>query len=269
MTQAPPRPSALSSSLRESGFLAWYAIAAYAFLHVPLLILAVFSFNKSKFTVWQGFSMDWYRAALGDRDLIDSALNSLIVAAFATALATIVGTLAAYGLWKKSSTWLAGSMYLSLVTPEIVTGVSLLAFFQWIFRFLHLRLGMHTVILAHVAFSVAYVAVVVMARLRSFDPALEEAALDLGANEFGAFQRVTLPYLAPAIAAAAMLAFTVSIDDYVITSLVAGIDSQTLPMVIYAMARRGVNPMLNAVSTIVVVALGTMVLLSERLRSSS
>ena len=108
---------------------------------------------------------------------------------------------------------------------------------------------MHTVILAHVAFSVAYVAVVVMARLRTFDPALEEAALDLGATEFGAFQRVTLPYLMPAIAAAAMLAFTVSIDDYVITSLVAGVDSQTLPMVIYAMARRGVNPMLNAVST--------------------
>src|SRR5262249_18947891 len=159
-------------------------------------------------------------------------------------------------------------MYLSLVTPEIVTGVSLLAFFQWIFRFLHLRLGMHTVILAHVAFSVAYVAVVVMSRLRSFDPALEEAAMDLGANEFGAFLKVPLPYLGPAIAAAAMLAFTVSIDDYVITSLVAGIDSQTLPMVIYAMARRGVNPMLNAISTVIVFVLGAIVMISERLRSA-
>jgi spermidine/putrescine transport system permease protein len=127
---------------------------------------------------------------------------------------------------------------------------------------------LHTVILAHVAFSVAYVVVVVMARLRTFEPALEEAALDLGATEYGAFRRVTLPYLAPAIAAAAMLAFTVSIDDYVITSLVAGVDSQTLPMVIYALARRGVNPMLNAVSTIVVVALGVIVLISERLRSA-
>jgi spermidine/putrescine transport system permease protein len=159
-------------------------------------------------------------------------------------------------------------MYLSLVTPEIVTGVSLLAFFQWVFRFLSLRLGMHTVILAHVAFSVAFVVVVVMARLRSFDATLEEAALDLGATEFGAFRGVTLPYLAPAIAAAAMLAFTVSIDDYVITSLVAGVDSQTLPMVIYALARRGVNPMLNAVSTVVVVVLGAMVMISERLRSA-
>jgi spermidine/putrescine transport system permease protein len=248
--------------------LALYAVCAYAFLHIPLLILAVFSFNASKFTVWQGFSLDWYRAALADRDLLESAFNSLLIATVSTVLATIIGTLAAYGLWKRTSSWLSGSMYLSLITPEIVTGVSLLAFFQWVFRFLNLRLGLHTVILAHVAFSVAYVVVVVMARLRTFESALEEAALDLGATEYGAFWRVTLPYLAPAIAAAAMLAFTVSIDDYVITSLVAGVDSQTLPMVIYALARRGVNPMLNAVSTIVVVALGVIVLVSERLRSA-
>lgn len=246
--------------------LALYAVCVYAFLHLPLLILAVFSFNSSKFTVWEGFSLHWYSAAFADRDLVESTANSLLIAVAATALATLIGTLAAYGLWKRSSAFLAGSLYLSLVTPEIVTGVSLLALFQWSFRFLHLRLGMHTVILAHVAFSIAYVAVVVMARLRTFDPALEEAALDLGATEFTAFRKVTVPYLAPAIAAAAMLAFTVSIDDYVITSLVAGVDSQTLPMVIYALARRGVNPMLNAVSTIVVAALGSMILLSEKMR---
>lgn len=256
----------------KSRGLAFYAVVVYAFLHLPLLILAIFSFNSSKFTVWEGFSLHWYSAAFADRDLIESTTNSLIIAIAATILATIIGTMAAYGLWKRTSGFvngaLAGSMYLSLVTPEIVTGVSLLAFFQWSFRFLHIRLGMHTVILAHVAFSIAYVAVVVMARLRSFDPALEEAALDLGSNEWSAFRRVTLPYLMPAIAAAAMLAFTVSIDDYVITSLVAGVDSQTLPMVIYALARRGVNPMLNAVSTLVVAALGTMVLISERLRKA-
>ncbi|HEY2842062.1 MAG TPA: ABC transporter permease [Bryobacteraceae bacterium] len=246
--------------------LALYAVGAYAFLHVPLLILAVFSFNASRFTVWQGFSLQWYRSLAADRDLIEASVNSLIIAIAATAAATVIGTLAAYGLWKRTSAWLSGSMYLSLVTPEIVTGVSLLALFQWVFRFLHLGLGMHTVILAHVGFSLAYVVVVVLARLRSFDPALEEAALDLGATEFETFWRITLPYLAPAIAAAAMLAFTVSIDDYVITSLVAGVDSQTLPMVIYAMARRGVNPALNAVSTLIVAGLGVMVLLSEKLR---
>lgn len=243
-----------------------YAMGAYLFLHLPLAILAIFSVNASRFTLWEGFSLRWYRALLSDRDLMEAAANSLIIAMAATVLATVIGTLAAYALWKKSSAWLAGSLYLSLVTPEIVTGISLLAFFQWIFRYLHLRLGMHTVILAHLSFSLAYVILVIMARLRNFDASLEEAALDLGETEFGAFYRVTLPYLAPAIAAAAMLAFTVSIDDYVITSLVAGVDSRTLPMVIYAMARRGVNPVLNAVSTLVVAGLGTFILISERLR---
>jgi spermidine/putrescine transport system permease protein len=247
--------------------LATYAVGAYAFLHLPLAILAAFSFNASRFTLWRGFSLHWYAALLQDREMIGSAANSLIIAVCATVLSTVLGTLAAYGLWKRGSAWISGSLYLSLVTPEIVTGVSLLAFFQWAFRYLHLRLGMHTVILAHVGFSLAYVVVVVMARLRTFDPALEEAALDLGATEAEAFRRVTLPYLAPAIAAAAMLAFTVSIDDYVITSLVAGVDSQTLPMTIYALARRGVNPMLNAVSTVIVVGLGSLVLVSERLRA--
>jgi len=244
-----------------------YAVFAYAFLHVPLLILAIFSFNASRFTVWEGFSLTWYRAVAANADLVESAVNSLIIAIAATLLSTIAGTLAAYALWKRGSAWLSGSLYLSLVTPEIVTGVSLMALFQWSFRYLDLRLGMHTVILAHVGFSLAYVVVVVLARLRGFDRSLEEAAMDLGSTEFAAFRRVTLPYLAPAIAAAAMLAFTVSIDDYVITSLVAGIDSQTLPMTIYAMARRGVSPELNAISTIVVVALGSFVLLSERLRT--
>ena len=246
--------------------LAAYAVAAFVFLHLPLAILAVFSFNVSRFTVWQGFSLNWYRALAKDRELIESAVNSLAIATASTALATIAGTLAAYALWKRASPWLSGGMYLSLVTPEIVTGVSLLAFFEWTFRFLNLRLGMHTVILAHVGFSLAYVVVVILARLRNFDASIEEAALDLGASPFAAFRLVTLPYLAPAVAAAALLAFTVSIDDYVITSLVAGVDSQTLPMVIYALARRGVNPMLNAVSTVIVVGLGALVLISERLR---
>ncbi len=249
--------------------LALYALAAYAFLHLPLLILAIFSVNASKLTVWEGFSLKWYIAMFQDRDLMESAANSLLIAVGATVLATAMGTLAAYALWKRSSGWFSGALYLSLVTPEIITGVSLLAFFQWTFRFLHLQLGMHTVILAHTGFSLAYVVVVVMARLRGFDPALEEAALDLGATEAGAFWRVTFPYLMPAIIAAAMLAFTVSIDDYVITSLVAGVDSQTLPMVIYALARRGVSPMLNAVSTLIVVVLGATVLISERLRSTT
>ncbi|MEK7404540.1 MAG: ABC transporter permease [Acidobacteriota bacterium] len=244
-----------------------YVVAFYLFLHLPIAILAVFSFNHSRFTVWEGFSLRWYRAAFEDPQLAEGALNSLIIAVAATAMATAVGTLAAYGLWKRGSPLLAGSLYLSLVTPEIVMGVSLLAFYQWLFRFPGLRLGLHTVILAHVTFSLAYVVVVVLARLRTLDPALEEAAMDLGATEWGAFRTVTLPALAPGIAAAALLAFTISFDDYVITSMVAGVDSETLPMVIYAMARRGANPVLNAISAVIVFGLGALVLVSERLRA--
>jgi len=253
---------------RRAGGLTLYAIFAYLFLHLPLLILAVFSFNSSRFTVWEGVSLHWYRAAFQDAELAETAGNSLIVAIVATALSTIIGTLCAYGLWKRRSPVLANSLYLSLVTPEIVTGISLLAFYQWIFRFLNVRLGMHTVILAHVAFSIAYVVIVVIARLRTVDAHLEEAALDLGANEWGAFRYVTLPVIWPGVIAAALLAFTVSFDDYVITSLVAGVDSETLPMAIYALARRGISPVVNAISAVIVFGLGVLILISERLRSA-
>ncbi|HYL34707.1 MAG TPA: ABC transporter permease [Bryobacteraceae bacterium] len=247
--------------------LSIYGLAAYLFLHLPLLILSVFSFNQSRFTVWQGFSLRWYAAALHDAQLTEAAWNSLTIAVLATVASAIIGTLCAYGLWKRNSPPLAGSLYLSLVTPEIVTGVSLLAFYQWIFRFLRAQLGMHTVILAHVSFSIAYVVIVVLARLRTMDSQLEEAALDLGANEWQAFRHVTLPAISPAVVAAALLAFTVSFDDYVITSLVAGVNSETLPMVIYAIARRGVNPVVNAVSALIVVGFGSLILISERLRT--
>jgi spermidine/putrescine transport system permease protein len=246
--------------------LAAYSALALAFLHAPLLILIAFSFNASRFTIWEGFSLRWYRAAIGDPELTEGLVNSLIIAVVAAVLSTVIGTLAAYGIWRKANRLLSGSLYLSLVTPEIVTGVSLLALFQWAFRFLHVRLGLYTVIIAHIAFSIAYVVIVISARLRSYDRTLEEAAMDLGAGEWHAFTRVTLPALAPAIAAAGLLALVVSFDDYVITSLVAGVDSQTLPMVIYAMARRGVSPVVNAVSALIVVAFGAVILVSERLQ---
>jgi spermidine/putrescine transport system permease protein len=246
--------------------LTLFAVGIYAFLHVPLLILCGFSFNSSRFTIWEGFSLEWYRQMFTDAQLGEAALNSLIIAAASTALATIIGTLCSYGLWKKQAKWLSGSLYLSLVTPEIISGISLLAFFQWAFRHWQFQLGMHTVILAHVAFSISYVVLVVMARLRTAEPALEEAALDLGANEWQAFWLITLPMLRPGILAAALLAFTVSFDDYVITSLVAGVDSETLPMVLYAMARRGANPVVSAISAVIFVGFGALILISERLQ---
>jgi spermidine/putrescine transport system permease protein len=248
--------------------LALYAVGAYTFLYAPLVALVVFSFNSSRFTAWEGFSFAWYRALFATPELAESTWNSLAVGAAAIIISTAIGTLCAYGLWKRRSPVLVAGLYASIVTPEIVMGVALLAFYQWAFRFLNLQLGMHTVILAHVSFCLAYVVLVVIARLRTMDSTLEEAAQDLGANAWQAFARVTLPAIAPAVTAAALLAFTVSFDDYVITSLVAGVDSETLPLVIYAMARRGVNPVLNALSTIIVVGLGALILISERLRRS-
>ncbi len=248
--------------------LALYAAGVYAFLHLPLVALGAFSFNSSRFTVWEGFSLEWYRALWRDPALAEAAWNSLHIALAATAVATVLGTLCAYGLWKRASGWFSATLYLSLVTPEIVMGISLLAFYQYLFRFLDVRLGMHTVILAHVVFCLAYVVLVVLARLRTLDPHLEEAAMDLGAGEFEAFRRVTLPLAMPGIGAAALLAFTISFDDYVITSLVAGVDSETLPMMIYAMARRGANPVVNAISSLIVFGLGALILVAERLRES-
>ncbi|HTA41013.1 MAG TPA: ABC transporter permease [Bryobacteraceae bacterium] len=244
-----------------------YAAFALAFLHAPLLILILFSFNASRFTVWEGFSLHWYRAAIDDPQLAEGLINSVIIAVVASLLSTVIGTMAAYGIWRRAAPVLSGTLYLSLVTPEIVTGVSLLALFQSAFRFLRLQLGLYTVVIAHVAFSIAYVAIVISARLRNYDRSLEEAAMDLGATEWHAFSRVTLPALAPAIAAAGLLALVVSFDDYVITSLVAGVDSETLPMVIYAMARRGVSPVVNAVSALIVVAFGAIILISQKLQS--
>lgn len=253
---------------KTSRSLALYAALAFTFLYLPLIVLAVFSFNSSRFTRWEGFSLHWYQAALVDRTLLESAWNSLLIAIFATVLSTVAGTLCAYALWKRGSRWISSSLYISLVTPEIVTGVSLLALFQIVFRTLHLQLGIHTVVLAHVSFCLVFVVMVVLARLRTMDATLEEAAMDLGATEFQAFRDVTLPLLIPGVTAAALLAFTTSLDDYVITSLVAGVDSETLPMVIYGMARRGVNPEVNAISTLIVFGLGVLILLSQRLEES-
>ena len=249
--------------------LAVYAGAAYLFLFLPLAVLALFSVNASKIAVWQGFTWRWYSEVFHDEALLEGTVNSLVIAAAATMISTLLGTLAAYAIWKRRSPVVTTSLYLSLLTPEIVTGVSLLVFFQWIFRFFRVQLGMHTVILAHISFSLVYVVLVVLARLRTFDLSLEEAALDLGATEWQVFRYVTLPMLLPGIVAAALLCFTVSFDDYVITSLVAGVNSETLPMMIYAMARRGVSPEVNALSVMITAGLGILIIVAGQLEGGS
>ncbi len=250
-------------------FLPVYAKAIYAFLYLPLFTLSVFSFNNSKLALWSGFTTAWYGRLWSDRVLLEGTINSLVIAIVASSIATVAGTLAGYALWKRRSLWVTNALYLSLITPEIVTGVSLLALFQFLFHFLHWQLGLGSVILAHSGFCLAYAVIVVLARLRTLDPALEEAAADLGANDWEAFRYVTLPLLLPAVLAAGLLCFTVSFDDYVITSLVAGVDSETLPMVVYSMARKGVNPEVNAISVLITGGLGLLILLAGKLEGSS
>jgi len=241
----------------------------YGFLYLPLVVLGVFSVNASRIANWTGFTWQWYMQVFGDSLLWEGTLNSLVIAVVTTIISTVLGTLAAYSLWTSKAPVLTTSLYLSLVTPEVLTGVSLLLLFQLLFRAFHLRLGMHTVILAHISFCLVYVVLVVLSRLRHFDRDLEDAALDLGATPWQAFRHVTLPLLMPAVLAAALLCFTVSFDDYVITSLVAGIDSQTLPMLIYAMARKGVSPEVNALSVLITVLLGSFILVADRIERRS
>lgn len=237
----------------------------YLFLHLPLLILMVFSFNASRFSVaWTGFTLDWYRELLARPDILRGLWLSLVVGTVSATVATALGTLLAVGLARyrfRGRGVAEGLLYVPLVTPEIVIGISLLTLFAGA----GLGLGITSIIIAHVVFCISFVTVVVRARLAGMDQSLEEAAMILGATPMTTFFRVTLPQLAPGILAGGLLAFTLSFDDYVITSFVAGSGSSTLPVVIYGMVRRTVEPSVNAVSTLVLVATTGLIYLADRL----
>jgi len=237
----------------------------YLLLHLPVLILVVFSFNASRYAVsWTGFTLDWYRRLAERSDLLLGLERSLLVGAVATVVATGFGTLLALALARRrfrGRRALEGMLYLPIVTPEIVAGISLLV----LFVALGIPLGLGTITIAHVAFNIAFVAVVVRARLAGMDGSLEEAAMTLGADELTAFRTVTVPLLWPGILAGALLAFTMSFDDYVITSLVAGTGSSTLPIVVYSMVRRNVEPSVNAISTLILVLTSLLIWLANRL----
>ena len=255
--------------MRRRGSLqgAW-AWLVYAFLYAPIGILVVFSFNRGTQTaVWEGATLSWYRS-LSRNDLILSAVrNSLLVGVSATVVATVFGTLAALALGRhefRGKGFTRNLLYLPIIIPEIVVGAALVTFFGAV----ALRLSLLTVILAHVVFSVSYVAIVVRARLSGFDRSLEEAALDLGARPIQTFWRVTLPLIAPGIVAGALLCFTISIDDYVITSFVAGVGATTLPLQIYSMLKVGVTPEVNAVSTLLLGLTVVLIVIAQRLQQS-
>jgi spermidine/putrescine transport system permease protein len=236
-----------------------FAGLMYVFLYAPILVLVIFSFNSTRSTqVWTGFSTEWYAELIRDQTIIDAFRTSMVVGVTATAIATVIGTLTALALTRhdfRGKTFADSAIYAATVMPEIVVGVSLLVFFVAA----GLALGVTTIILAHVAFTVSFVTIVVRARLSGMDRSVEEAAQDLGANPAQTFLRVTLPLILPGVMAGALLAFTLSFDDFVITFFVSGVGSSTLPLKIYSMIRFGVSPAINALSTVVLVA--TMVLI--------
>lgn len=250
---------------RVPGSVAIVAASTYAFLHLPLVVLVLFAFNRSRLSVeWTGFTLDWF-ARLADRpDIVRAFELSLLVATISTVLATVLGTLMALALGRillRGRRLAEGMLYLPIVTPEIVAGVSLLI----LFSAAGIRLGVATVVIAHTVLSLPFVAVVVLARLAGMDRTLEEAALSLGADELATFRRVTLPQLWPGVLAGALLAFTLSFDDFVITFFVAGVGSTTLPLIVYSMVRRSVEPTINAISTLMLVGTTLLVYLADRL----
>ena len=229
-----------------------FAALIYGFLYVPIAVVIFFSFNSAKSTQnWAGFSTRWYGELLRDQTVLDAFYNSLLVGVTATAISTVIGTFTALALSRhdfRGKTFADSAIYAATVMPEIVVGVSLLVFFVAA----KIGLGITTIVIAHVAFTISFVTIVVRARLAGMDRSIEEAAQDLGANPVTTFMRVTLPLILPGVMAGALLAFTLSFDDFVITFFVAGVGSSTLPLKIYSMIKFGITPVINALSTVVV-----------------
>ncbi|MBN3409837.1 spermidine/putrescine ABC transporter permease [Clostridium botulinum] len=243
-----------------------YATLVYVFLYLPIFVLVVFSFNKSKLNAtFTGFTLDWYKNLINNVQILEALKNSLIIAFISTFFAVIIGTLAAIGMYRykfKGKGAMEGLLYIPVVIPEIVMGISMLAFFSS----LNLPAGLITLILAHITFCISYVIIVVRARLDGFDAALEEAAQDLGATPWQTLTKVTLPVIAPGIISGALLAFTLSLDDVIISFFAAGPDSNTLPLKIFSMVKFGVTPEINALSTVMMVFTLSMVVIAEGIR---
>lgn len=223
------------------------ALAVYAFLYAPLVVVVLYSFNDSKLNAeWVGFTLDWYRVLFADEAMLTAAYNSFVIAVVASLAATVLGTLAGLAMHKFRLRVLPFLVLTPLAVPDVLTGVSLLV----LFVLLNISLGMTSVILAHVAFCISYVAIVVRSRLAGMDESLTEAARDLGATPWQSFRLITLPLIAPGVLAGALLAFTMSIDDFVITFFTAGAGTTTLPLQIYSMIKVVVTPEINAISTL-------------------
>lgn len=271
---------------KNSWFTTALAVFVFLFLYLPIFVLVLYSFNESRTNVvFEGFvnrgpcgPFYWYCQLLRNDDVLEAARNTLVVATISTLISTVLGTMAALGLQRfifpgKRAT--EAAVYTPIVSPEIVMGIGILVFFSAAFGWLNtalrlsgdqrLSMGMGTIIVAHVAFTMPFVIMTVRARLVGFDPSLEEAAKDLGANEWITFRRVTLPLIAPGVFAGAMLAFTLSLDDFIITFFTSGPGSTTLPIYVYGLLRRIVTPEVNALSALWILAVLLLVFVYQRI----
>ena len=236
--------------MRRSRALSVFGWGTLLFLYLPVLVLAAFSFNASRYgSLWRGFTLEWYARLLDNQAILRSTWNSLIVASASCLLATLLGTLAATAQerfpWKRKAP-VEALFFLPLVIPELMMAVGLLLFFGS----LRMDLGISTLIVAHTTFNLPIVWLIVRTRLRKLDPRLEDAAVDLGATRWEAFRKVTFPLLAPAVLGGALMAFVISLDDFVISFFVSGPDSTTLPVQIYSMLKFSIDPQVNALSAV-------------------
>jgi len=238
------------------------ALAGYAFLYVPLLIVVVYSFNDSRLNAeWVGFTFDWYDKLFHNQEMLLAAGNSLLIGLTASAIATVLGTMAGLAMYRYRTRLLSVLVLAPIAIPEILMGVSLLIFFV----LLNFTLGLVSVALAHIAFCIGFVAIVVRSRLAGMDESLTEAARDCGASPLKAFRYITLPLIMPGVIAGALMAFTLSIDDFVITFFTAGAGTVTLPLQIYSMIKIAVTPEVNAVSTLLMLLTLALIIAASKL----
>jgi spermidine/putrescine transport system permease protein len=272
---APARVEQKRLSWRDI-LLALHSALIYLFLYAPIVILVIFSFTRDSFGMqWKGFTVEWYvgpRGLLHDQRLIGAAINTLTVATISTLASTVIGTLTALAMERyrfRARTAMDALLYLPIVIPEVVMGLSLLAFFAFSFGAIkdvtgrQINLSLTTVIISHIAFSISFVVVVVRASLKGFDRRLEEAAQDLGANEWQTFWRVTFPLILPGIIGGALLAFTISLDDFIISLFTTGPGTSLLPVEVYGRVKRSITPEINAISTVMLLISMTLVVLSQ------
>lgn len=254
----------MRSGAGRRGMGLWVAaLAVYAFLYLPLLIVIVYSFNDSRLNAeWVGFTWHWYEVLLHDEDMLAAAGNSLLIATVSSLTATVLGTMAGIAMYRYKMKALTFMVMAPVAMPEILLGVSLLLFF---IQVLNLTLGMLSIMLAHITFSIGFVAIVVRTSLAGLDESMFEGARDCGASPWETFRYITFPLILPGVIAGGLMAFTLSLDDFVITFFTAGVGVSTLPLRIYSMIKIAVTPEVNAVSTLLMLLTLTIIVLASRI----